>query len=88
MITSALNGLTLFLKPYQLSRITTWLNPEQYALTSGYQIIQALTAFATGNFWGVGFGNSKQKFCIKINLSFLNFNILISFEFHVVPLIS
>ncbi len=61
MITSALNGLTLFLKPYQLSRITTWLNPEQYALTTGYQIIQALTAFAAGGFWGVGFGNSKQK---------------------------
>ena len=61
MITSALNGLTFFLKPYQLSRITTWLNPEQYALTTGYQIIQALTAFAAGGFWGVGFGNSKQK---------------------------
>ena len=61
MITSALNGLTIFLKPYQLSRITTWLNPEQYALTTGYQIIQALTAFAAGGFWGVGFGNSKQK---------------------------
>ena len=61
MITTALNGLSLFIKPYQLTRITTWLNPEQYALTSGYQIIQALTAFATGSFWGVGFGNSKQK---------------------------
>lgn len=61
MITTALNGLSLFIKPYQLTRITTWLNPEQYALTSGYQIIQALTAFAAGNFWGVGFGNSKQK---------------------------
>ncbi len=61
MITTALNGLSFIIKPYQLTRITTWLNPEQYALTSGYQIIQALTAFATGNFWGVGFGNSKQK---------------------------
>ena len=61
MITTALNGLSFIIKPYQLTRITTWLNPEQYALTSGYQIIQALTAFAAGNFWGVGFGNSKQK---------------------------
>lgn len=61
MITTALNGLSFLIKPYQLTRITTWLNPEQYALTSGYQIIQALTAFAAGNFWGVGFGNSKQK---------------------------
>lgn len=61
MITTALNGLSFLIKPYQLTRITTWLNPEQYALTSGYQIIQALTAFAAGSFWGVGFGNSKQK---------------------------
>ncbi len=61
MITTALNGLSFLIKPYQLTRITTWLNPEQYALTSGYQIIQALTAFAAGNFFGVGFGNSKQK---------------------------
>lgn len=62
-ITTALNSsiLSFIIKPYQLTRITTWLNPEQYALTSGYQIIQALTAFAAGGFWGVGFGNSKQK---------------------------
>lgn len=61
MITSALNGLSFLIKPYQLTRITTWLNPELYAQNSGYQIIQALTAFAAGGFWGVGFGNSKQK---------------------------
>lgn len=61
MITTALNGLSKFLHPYQLSRITTWLNPEQDAQGAGYQIIQSLTAFAAGGFWGVGFGNSKQK---------------------------
>ena len=60
-ITAALNGLPSLLKPYQLTRITTWLNPELYSQGSGYQIIQSLTAFATGGFFGVGFGNSKQK---------------------------
>ena len=62
-ITTALKSsiLSFIIKPYQLERITTWLNPEQYALTSGYQIIQSLIAFASGGFWGVGFGNSKQK---------------------------
>ena len=62
-ITTALNSslLSFIIKPYQLERIVTWLNPEQYALTSGYQIIQSLVAFASGGFWGVGFGNSKQK---------------------------
>ena len=61
-ITTALNSsfLSFIIKPYQLERIVTWLNPEQYALTSGYQIIQSLVAFASGGFWGVGFGNSKQ----------------------------
>ena len=55
-ITTALNSslLSFIIKPYQLERIVTWLNPEQYALTSGYQIIQSLVAFASG-------GNSKQK---------------------------
>lgn len=61
MIWTALNGLPSLLKEYQLTRIITWLNPELYSQGSGYQIIQSLTAFATGGFFGVGFGNSKQK---------------------------
>lgn len=28
---------------------------------AGYNIIQSLLAFAAGGFWGVGYGNSKQK---------------------------
>lgn len=61
MIWTALHGLPSLLKEYQLTRITTWLNPELYSQGSGYQIIQSLTAFAAGGFFGVGFGNSKQK---------------------------
>ena len=60
-ISAALAGLPSLIKPYQLSRITTWLNPEGDPLGAGYQTIQSLVAFATGGFWGVGFGNSKQK---------------------------
>ena len=54
-------GLAQVIKPYQLSRITTWLNPEADPLGAGYNIIQSLVAFAAGGFWGVGYGNSKQK---------------------------
>lgn len=54
-------GVTHLIKPYQMSRITTWLNPEADPLGAGYNIIQSLVAFATGGFWGVGYGSSKQK---------------------------
>lgn len=52
---------TNIIKPYQMSRITTWLNPEADPLGAGYNVIQSLVAFATGGFWGVGYGSSKQK---------------------------
>ncbi len=54
-------GATHIIKPYQMSRITTWFNPEADPLGAGYNIIQSLVAFATGGFWGVGYGSSKQK---------------------------
>lgn len=54
-------GVTHLIKPYQMSRITTWINPEADPLGAGYNIIQSLVAFATGGFWGVGYGSSKQK---------------------------
>ena len=46
---------------YQSSRITTWLNPEADPLGAGYNVIQSLVAFASGGFYGVGYGSSKQK---------------------------
>lgn len=54
-------SVTHLIKPYQMSRITTWLNPEADPLGAGYNIIQSLVSFATGGFWGVGYGSSKQK---------------------------
>ncbi len=49
------------LHDYQSSRIMTWLHPEADPLGAGYNIVQSLVAIASGSFWGVGFGNSKQK---------------------------
>ncbi len=49
------------LHDYQSSRIMTWLNPGADPLGAGYNIVQSLVAIASGSFWGVGFGNSKQK---------------------------
>ena len=56
-----LTGLLKIIKPYQLSRITIWLNPESDPLGAGYNVIQSLVAFATGGLFGVGYGASKQK---------------------------
>ena len=54
-------GATHLIKPYQMSRIMTWINPEADQFGAGYNVIQSLVAFATGGFWGVGYGSSKQK---------------------------
>ena len=54
-------GLSCFIKPYQLARLKTWFNPEADPQGLGYNVIQSKLAFAAGGFWGVGYGNSKQK---------------------------
>lgn len=46
---------------YQKQRIIVWLDPQKDPHNAGYNIIQSLVAFAGGGFFGVGFGNSKQK---------------------------
>lgn len=52
----------VYLKPYRLKRILTFLNPWQDPQGAGFQIIQSLIAIGSGGFWGVGISNSKQKF--------------------------
>lgn len=49
------------IRGYQLTRIKVWWNPFSDALGAGYNIIQSMVAFSSGGFFGVGFGNSKQK---------------------------
>lgn len=49
------------IRGYQLKRIKVWWDPFSDALGSGYNIIQSMVAFSSGGFFGVGFGNSKQK---------------------------
>lgn len=49
------------IKDYQKQRLMVWLDPNKDPLGSGYNIIQSLIAFASGGFFGVGYGNSKQK---------------------------
>lgn len=53
---------TFILKPYQLGRIYTWLNPLGDNEGDGWQLTNALIAFATGGLFGKGFGSSTQKY--------------------------
>jgi cell division protein FtsW len=48
--------------PYQLARITTFLDPERDPMGSGYNAMQALMALAMGGLAGVGLGASRQKY--------------------------
>ena len=54
-------GLSVAINPYQLDRITSFINPWQDYHNKGYQLIQSLLAIASGSFNGTGFGLSQQK---------------------------
>jgi cell division protein FtsW len=51
----------VWVSPYRLERVTTFLNPWEHAQDSGYQLAQALIAFGRGEWTGVGLGNGIQK---------------------------
>ena len=51
-----------FLKPYQKSRILTFLNPERDPLGAGYQIIQSKIAIGSGGMYGKGFLKGTQSY--------------------------
>lgn len=57
----AMASLSVALNPYQLDRITSFINPWQDYHDKGYQLIQSLLAIASGNLNGTGFGLSQQK---------------------------
>lgn len=48
--------------PYRINRITAFLNPWDDPLGNGFQIIQSLYAIGPGGLFGLGLGNSLQKF--------------------------
>lgn len=54
-------ALILF-EPYRLRRLTAFINPWNSPLGEGYQLIQSLYCFGEGGLFGVGFGNSRQKY--------------------------
>ena len=51
-----------FLKPYQKTRILTFLNPDKDPLGAGYQIIQSKIAVGSGGIFGKGFLQGSQSY--------------------------
>ena len=47
---------------YRISRIVTFLNPWNDIRGDGWQIVQSLYAIGSGGLFGVGLGESKQKY--------------------------
>lgn len=55
-------ALLIVQAPYRMRRITSFLDPFADPQASGYHIIQSLYALGTGGPFGIGLGNSRQKF--------------------------
>ena len=49
-------------EPYRLKRFITFLDPWQDKTGDGWQVIQSLYAIGSGGLFGVGLGDSKQKY--------------------------
>ena len=54
--------LMIAVAPYRAARFTTFLHPELDPQGVGYHINQAILAVGSGGLFGLGLGNSKQKF--------------------------
>nr|NP_043269.1 plastid division protein [Cyanophora paradoxa]P48280.1 RecName: Full=Putative peptidoglycan glycosyltransferase FtsW; Short=PGT; AltName: Full=Peptidoglycan polymerase; Short=PG polymerase [Cyanophora paradoxa]AAA81300.1 strong sequence similarity to FtsW, RodA, and SpoV-E [Cyanophora paradoxa] len=52
---------SISLKPYQLSRITSFLDPWKDPRGKGYQLVQSLITIGSGGIFGTGYGISLQK---------------------------
>ncbi len=56
-----LGAIAIALQPYRLSRIYIWFDPWLDPQGDGFQTIQGLYAVASGGFFGLGLGQSRQK---------------------------
>jgi cell division protein FtsW len=57
----SLVSVAVWLEPYRMKRLFTFLDPWAQVQGSGFQIIQSFLAFQNGGLLGSGLGESKQK---------------------------
>jgi cell division protein FtsW len=53
--------LLVYIEPYRMQRLITFMDPWADQFNTGYQLTQSLIAFGRGEWFGVGLGNSVQK---------------------------
>jgi len=62
-VLGVLGGLLIISSPYRMQRLRTYLDPTAAdPLSTGYHIQQVLIAIGSGGFFGLGFGQSRQKY--------------------------
>ncbi len=67
MIGLALTGVAgvvamIFVAPYRLERFLSYLDPFDDPIDTDFQIVQSLYAIGSGGLFGVGIGQSRQKY--------------------------
>ncbi len=69
MLAGAVGAVVLLImaEPYRLARLTSFLDPFADSGNSGYQAVQGLYGLATGGWFGVGLGQSRQKWGLLPN---------------------
>jgi cell division protein FtsW len=51
----------LLTAPYRVRRLASFLDPWSDPQNTGFQVVQSLIAFGSGQFWGRGLGEGRQK---------------------------
>jgi cell division protein FtsW len=60
-VMAALFAMLVWIAPYRLERLQSFMDPWADPFGSGFQLTQALIAFGRGDWFGVGLGSSMQK---------------------------
>ena len=60
-IASAIMAMLIWMEPYRVARLMSYLDPWADPFGSGFQLVQALIAIGRGEWFGTGLGNSIQK---------------------------
>jgi cell division protein FtsW len=54
-------ALAVYLEPYRLKRVTSFLDPWADPSDTGFQVVQSFLAFGSGGITGMGLGEGRQK---------------------------
>ncbi len=59
---TAIGAAYIASNPYQMERIFTFLDPFAYINDEGFQVVNSLYAIGSGGLFGLGLGQSRQKY--------------------------